>query len=113
MEQTSHGLIDNWLRHIRDICIRHRRALEGIADPELRRDRLCELNVIEQAQNVCATTIVQDAWRRGQALAIHGWIYSLKDGFLRDLGVCLTAPDQVDDAYRLAVGDADDGVSGG
>lgn len=104
MDQASHGLIDNWLRHIRDIAMRHRKALEAIPDMTARRERLCELNIIEQVNNVCATTIVQDAWRRGRNLAIHGWIYSVQDGLLRDLDVCITGPDQLDDAYRIMSG---------
>ena len=79
------GLIDNWLRHIQDVADRHRGALAAIADPTARNDRLCELNVIEQAANVVRTTIVQEAWARGQSLTVHAWIYALRDGLLRDL----------------------------
>jgi carbonic anhydrase len=89
----SFGLIDNWLRHIQDVRDRHAAALAAIADETARLDRLCELNVIEQARHVGQTTVVQDAWRRGQALAVHGWIYRLQDGLLRDLGVTATGPD--------------------
>jgi carbonic anhydrase len=89
----SFGLIDNWLRHIQDVRDRHAAALAEIADDGLRLDRLCELNVIEQARHVCQTTVVQDAWRRGQAVAVHGWIYGLQDGLLRDLGVTMTGSD--------------------
>src|SRR5215470_8906433 len=84
------GLIDNWLRHIQDVADRHRAALDAIADSGARLDRLCELNVIEQAANVVRTTIVQEAWRRGQPLAVHGWIYALRDGLLRDLDVTMS-----------------------
>ena len=81
---TKLGLIDNWLRHVQDVNQKHARELNGLAaDP--REDRLCELNVLEQAANVCKTTIVQDAWDRGQPLSIHAWIYRLDDGLLRDL----------------------------
>src|SRR5690606_23890256 len=85
--QDNHlGLIDNWLRHIRDVRQRHLKELEAIDDTEGRLDRLCELNVMAQAARVCQTTIVQHAWERGQELTVHGWIYSLRDGLLKDLG---------------------------
>jgi carbonic anhydrase len=84
---ASLGLIDNWLRHVQDVRDRYAAMLAGIADERARVDRLCELNVIEQARHVCQTTVVQDAWRRGQSLAVHGWVYSLEDGLLRDLEV--------------------------
>ena len=81
------GLADNWLHHVHDVRDKHTDALAAIGLPELRLDRLCELNVIEQVANVCQTTIVRDAWESGQELAVHGWIYGLKDGLLRDLNV--------------------------
>ncbi|HTX24162.1 MAG TPA: carbonate dehydratase [Steroidobacteraceae bacterium] len=80
------GLIDNWLRHIQDVAGRHRALLARAPHAAGRADRLCELNVLEQAHNVCRTTIVQDAWRRAQALRVHAWIYRLSDGLLQDLG---------------------------
>ena len=89
----SFGLIDNWLRHIQDVRDRHAAALAEIGDEAARLDRLCELNVIEQARHVCQTTVLQDAWRRGQEVAVHGWIYALQDGLLRDLGVTTTGND--------------------
>lgn len=95
------GLIDNWLRNIKDIYRQHRDKLEAIADEEQRVNLLCELNVVEQVNNVCHTTIVQDAWDRGQELAVHGWIYSLRNGGLKDLNVCMTGKDQMDDIYRI------------
>jgi carbonic anhydrase len=95
------GLIDNWLRHIRDVAMRHRDELAALTDPTAREDRLCELNVAAQVENVCHTTIVQEAWGRGQKLAVHGWIYALADGLLRDLGVCAEGPDQISSAYRF------------
>ena len=95
------GLIDNWLRHIRDVLLWNREELTAIADPEARTNRLAELNVEAQVANVCHTTIVQDAWRRGQPLTIHGWIYSLADGLLRDLGMVISSPDQIPPEYRL------------
>ena len=87
MDGTTHGLIDNWLRHVQDVERAHDAELSVMADTEARVDRLCELNVVEQVGNVARTTIVQDAWRRGQPLELHGWIYGLKDGLLRDLNV--------------------------
>jgi carbonic anhydrase len=87
MEKDSHGLIDNWLRHVQDVIRAHEVKLNAIPDFEARVDRLCELNVIEQVQNVGRTTIVQDAWRRGHAVQLHGWVYGLKDGLISDLGI--------------------------
>jgi len=94
------GLIDNWLRHIRDVHLWNREELAAIGDPIARVDRLCELNVEAQVANVCHTTIVQDAWGRGQAVTIHGWIYSLHDGLLRDLGMVIEQPEQIPPEYR-------------
>ena len=88
LDDRDHGLIDNWLRHIRDVYRLHAAQLDAIVDAEARRDRLCELNVIEQVANVCDTTMVRNAWKQGQELTIHGWIYRLEDGLLRDLNVC-------------------------
>src|SRR5437870_8915822 len=79
------GLADNWLGHVRDVFHKHEARLAGAGDERARCDRLCELNVIEQAVNVCQTTVVRDAWERGQELAVHGWIYGLHDGLLRDM----------------------------
>jgi carbonic anhydrase len=95
------GLIDNWLRHIRDVHLSNRDELAAIEDPVARTDRLAELNVEAQVANVCHTTIVQDAWGRGQSVTIHGWIYSLRDGLLRDLGMVIESPDQLPPEYRL------------
>ena len=95
------GLIDNWLRHIRDVYTAHREELEAIAEPTARQDRLSELNVAAQVANVCHTTIVQDAWRRGQQLTVHGWIYELADGLLRDLDLVVQSADQLPQAYRM------------
>jgi carbonic anhydrase len=79
------GLIDNWLRHVQDVADRNRNRLDALIEEAAQVDRLCELNVLQQAEHVCRTTIVQDAWQRGQQLAVHGWIYALHDGLLRDL----------------------------
>ena len=81
------GLIDNWLRHIRDVRQRHRAELDALPSEDSQVDRLCELNVAEQVLNVCQTTMVQSAWEEGRKLEVHGWIYSLQDGLLRDLDV--------------------------
>jgi carbonic anhydrase len=97
------GLIDNWLRHVQDVAGRHRDDLARLDDEDARADRLCELNVIEQALNVCQTTIVQDAWARGQELTVHGLIYRLQDGLLRDLRMSASDPAGVEDAYHGAV----------
>lgn len=90
MEPKRHGLIDNWLRHIQDTANLHANLLDGIDDPDEKLDRLCMLNVAEQVQNVGETTIVQDAWNQGQELYIHGWIYGLKDGLVRDLDISIS-----------------------
>ena len=87
MKPDDLGLITNWLRHIRDIYFRNREQIDALPDEKSREDLLCELNVREQVKNVCQTTIVQAAWKRGQKLAVHGWIYGLADGILRDLNV--------------------------
>jgi carbonic anhydrase len=94
------GLIDNWLRHIQDVAQHHRATLAREPHEARRADRLCELNVLEQAHNVCRTTIAQDAWRRGQAFSVHAWIYRLTDGLLQDLGFSASAA--ADPAAELA-----------
>jgi len=87
LEDKDHGLIDNWLQHIRDVYRLHASELDSIEDPGVRKDRLCELNVIEQVGNVCSSRTVTNAIKRGQQLNVHGWIYRLEDGILQDLGV--------------------------
>ncbi len=89
------GLIDNWLRHVQDVRWKHLAQLGELATEEQRLNRLCELNVIEQVVNVSQTTVVREAWVRGQPLAIHGWIYDLSDGLLRDLDMCITAESEL------------------
>jgi carbonic anhydrase len=103
LEGERHGLIDNWLRHIQDVRDKHASVVDSVPDPGRRCDRLCELNVIEQTINVCKTTLVQDAWLRDQALSVHGWIYDINDGLLRDLGICVTAPDEIATGYASAL----------
>ena len=94
MSNLQFGLIDNWLRHVQDVVHEHQEELAKIEDENERLDRLCELNVIEQVRNVGRTTIVQSAWQRGQELVVHGWIYGLQDGLLRDLGVTIDNADE-------------------
>jgi carbonic anhydrase len=101
LDRKPHGLIDNWLRYVRDLRMAHDEELEAIEDPAARVNRLAELNVKAQVANVCHTTIVQDAWRRGQELAVHGWIYALTDGLLRDLGLCIETPEQIPPPYQI------------
>ena len=98
------GLIDNWLRHVQDVMQKHREQLAAQADERERLDRLCELNVIEQVLNVCQTTIVQQAWERGQPLAVHGWIYGLHNGLLRDLNISIAGQEQLAEQYLTAIG---------
>ena len=100
-EKGDTGLIDNWLRNIKDVQFRYYDELEAIADLDARVDRLCELNVKTQVEHVCQTTVVQNAWARGQSLAVHGLIYSLKDGLLKNLDCSVDSADQVADAYRV------------
>ncbi len=89
LENRQLGLIDNWLRHVQDVRQKHRRLLDGLADETRKMDKLCELNVIEQVSNVSQTTIVQQAWERGQELAVHGWVYGLQNGLVQDLEICV------------------------
>ena len=97
------GLIDNWLRHVQDVSERHLAYLKSLPDEAAVIDRLCELNVIEQVANVCATSILRDAWERGQDVSVHGWIYGLSNGLLRDLGITVGAPDEVEARRREAL----------
>ncbi len=102
LDQQPHGLIDNWLRLIKDVAAKHAHALEDAADDGARADRLAELNAIEQTRNVCTTSIVQEAWARGQALTVRAWVYGLSDGLLRDLGFVIRGPEDLAPAYRLS-----------
>jgi carbonic anhydrase len=97
------GLIDNWLRHVQDVQEKHAAQIASFTNQEAACDRLCELNVIEQALDVCQTTIVCDAWQRGQELTVHGLIYSLSDGLLRDLKISIAGPGEIDDVYQSAL----------
>jgi carbonic anhydrase len=103
MQNLQLGLIDNWLRHVQDVMHDHEEMLAKISDEAGRLNRLCELNVIEQVLNVSRTTIVQNAWGREQELAVHGWIYGIDNGLLRDLDICITNQRELSAAYEDAV----------
>lgn len=98
LEGRKLGLIDNWLRHIQDVQLKHALALERVVGPA-RLDAMCELNVVEQALHVCQTSIVQDAWARGATLGVHAWIYGLNDGQVKDLGLNVRRPEDLEPAY--------------
>lgn len=103
LKDEGFGLINNWLRHVQDVRDRYADALALLPSENDQIDRLCELNVVEQVNHVCQNTIVRDAWARGQNLSVHGWIYDVGDGLLRDLGLCVTANEERDSIYRNAV----------
>ncbi len=103
LENRDHGLIDNWLRSIKEVYLRHRERIDALP-PERRVDTLCELNVLSQMANVAHTTVVQKAWARGQALSVHGWIYGLSDGRLRQLADPIHGPEQTQPIYRYLAG---------
>jgi len=100
------GLADNWLGHVRDLVAKHESRLLRCLDEDSRFRRLCELNVIEQVLNVSQTTIVQDAWRRNQELALHGWIYGIHDGLLRDLMITAEKPGEIEPLYKACIAGA-------
>ncbi len=97
------GLADNWLRHVGDVREKHAGMLSEISDPRQCADRLCELNAIEQAMNLCQTTIVRDAWDRGQELTVHGWVYGIQDGLLRDLQTSVAKPSEMELVHHRAI----------
>jgi carbonic anhydrase len=103
LENQRVGLVDNWLRHVQDVRHTHAVFLESVV-AERRVDALVELNVLEQARNVCQTTVVQDAWKRGQEVVIHGWVYGLHNGLLQDLKMTVRSAEDVPSAYGLALG---------
>lgn len=103
LQGSKLGLIDNWLRHIQDVIGKHQDLLSNIENEKERTDRLCELNVIEQVANVCQTPIVQSAWERGQTLSVHGWIYGLADGLLRDVDIHISSQEEYKRTYEEAV----------
>lgn len=101
MENKEHGLIDNWLRNIKDLYSFHQAKIDSLQNEKDRINLLCELNVIEQVTNICHTTIVQRAWKSGQELAVHGWIYSIEDGILKDLNVCITNKEEISQIHWM------------
>jgi carbonic anhydrase len=100
LHNDNNGLIDNWLRSIKDTYVRHHEELNSLKNEELRSDRLCELNVIQQVMNMSQTTIVQKAWAKEQNLTVHGWVYSIKDGLIKNLNVSVSGNDSIDPIYR-------------
>lgn len=96
------GLVDLWLRHVQDVHVKHLDRVD-LLPPDMRHDRLCELNALEQVVNVCQTIVVQDAWKRGQRLTVHGWVYGLKDGLIRDLGINVSRRDDLMPRYFAAL----------
>jgi carbonic anhydrase len=100
-ENHQMGLLDNWLRNIKDVYHAHRDELDAIAKPDQQLDRLCELNVMEQVNNVCHTTIVQNAWAKGQRLSVHGLIYDLANGLLQDLSIRINTAEQLNNIYQM------------
>ncbi len=102
LQRDRVGLVDLWLRHVQDVHIKHLDRVD-LLPPELRHDRLCELNALEQVVNVCQTFIVQDAWKRGQRLTVHGWVYGLKDGLIRDLGINVSRREDLMPRYFAAL----------
>jgi len=101
MDNQRHGLIDNWLRNIKDTYRHNQSKIQALDSKQAQIDLLCELNVIEQVYNICHTTIVQGAWNSGQPLAVHGWIYSIENGILKDLNVCVTNSDEISKIHRI------------
>ena len=96
------GLVDNWLRHVQDVRLKHQAELDALRDEAARQRRLCELNVIEQVLNVSLTTVVREAWSRGQSIAVHAWVYDIADGLLQDLGMGVTSEAELAGVYETA-----------
>ena len=103
LHDERHGLVDNWLRHMQDVARVHHAMLDSVQDIERRLALFTQLNIMAQVANVAETTVAQDAWARGQALSIHGWVYDIHDGLLRDMGITLTGPDQKDKVIPRAL----------
>jgi carbonic anhydrase len=101
LDNKAHGLIDNWIRNIKDLYLRHQARIDSLRNEKERLNLLCELNVVEQVANICHTAIVQNAWNSGQELSVHGWIYSIEDGILKDLNVCTTSIEEISQTHRL------------
>ncbi len=89
LDNNEYGLLDNWLRNIKDVYLSHQQEVDSLPSEKERQDRMCELNVLEQVKSVCNTTMVKNAWKAGQEIAVHGWIYNIKDGMLKDLDICV------------------------
>lgn len=103
LDHKPHGLLDSWLRHIKDVAARHEAELVTYTESRLRAARLCELNAVEQARNVCSTSVVQEAWAAGLPLTVHAWVYGISDGLIRDLNFRVSGPDDLAPAYRLSL----------
>ena len=103
LRNDKHGLVDNWLRHVGDVRLKYQVHIDALKGEAKQHSCLCELNVIEQVVNVSQTTVVRDAWARGQALSVHSWIYGLHDGLLQDLGMCVTAEAELPDSIEEAI----------
>lgn len=108
MKGDKLGLIDNWLAHVAEVARKHQDKLDAVSDFDERHTRLCELNAIEQAVNLCHTTVVREAWQRGQDLTVHTWVYGLADGLIHDLGMDINGPDALAPAYEKALGALDE-----
>ena len=106
LRRERHGLVDNWLGHVHDVIAKHELRLASIADEAKRLARVCELNVVEQVVNVAQTTVVRDAWQRGQDVTLHGWIYGIQDGLLSDLKMTAQRPEEVAALYEASIGAA-------
>ncbi|KAJ3118953.1 hypothetical protein HDU96_005190 [Phlyctochytrium bullatum] len=102
MSPKQYGLIDNWLRQIKDVYADHRHVLDAIDDPAARCDALVELNVATSVRNVCGTTVLQNAWARGEKVSVHGWCYRLEDGLIKDLEVCVTGSEEMEEIFRYS-----------
>ncbi len=103
LTQQRMGLVDNWIRHVTDVADKHAQCLHHAGELPVQHARLCELNVLEQVVHVARTTVVQDAWSRGQALSVHGWVYSLRDGLVHDLGMDVSRLEDLDACYPAAL----------
>jgi carbonic anhydrase len=101
MDNREHGLIDNWLRNIKDTYRFYQSEIDALQNEKEKLNLMCELNVVEQVANICHTTIIQNAWKAGQELAVHGWIYSIEDGILKDLDVCITNLSDIAQIHRI------------
>ena len=101
LENQPHGLIDNWLRHIKDVHRFYKHRLDELSDEHAKLDLLCELNVAEQVANVCHTTILQHAWKAGKNVTVHGWIYGINNGIIKDLGISVSSNDGIQSVYKL------------